>query len=76
MKNFKAEMLKQKEAEMKAMGGQYVSWNPVDLVYQFDLIDGLQIQQMLIALQQGYELKSTFNAKGCVEFVLSYKKDK
>lgn len=47
-----------------------------DLVYMFDAIDGAVIQQMLIALKHDYELKSVTNAKGCVQFVLSLKKDK
>lgn len=76
MQCFKDEMFKQKEAEMKAMGCQYASWNPSDLVYLFEPIEAVQIQQILYALQNGYVLESITNGKGVVKFVLSYKKDK
>lgn len=71
--SFKREMLKQKEAEMKAQVCQYASFNPADLVYLFEPIEAVQIQQILYALQNGYELKSITNSKGVVQFVLSYK---
>lgn len=44
-----------------------------DLIYQFDFLDGVIVQKMLIALQHGYELKSISSAKGCVQFVLEFK---
>lgn len=41
-----------------------------DLVYHFGFIDGIQIQQILIALENGYKLKSIAQSNGIVEFVL------
>ena len=68
--NYRDELLKQKFAEMKAQGAFEVKWNPSDLVYQFDFLDGVQIQQMIIALQQGYKVDSVVSANGVIEFVL------
>ena len=44
-----------------------------DLVYQFNFIDGVQIQNILMALNSDYELKSITSVHGVVEFVLSKK---
>lgn len=44
-----------------------------DLVYQFNFIDGVQIQTILMALNTDYELKSITSVHGVVEFVLSKK---
>lgn len=43
-----------------------------DLIYMFDFQDGLIVQQLLIALKNGYEVKTINSAKGCFEIVLSY----
>lgn len=47
--------------------------NNCDLVYQFDFVDAIQVQQILIALKNGYELKDIFSARGAVEFTFSKK---
>lgn len=76
MNKLKKEMFKQKELEIKSMGGFYASFNPSDLVYLFEPIEAFQIQQILHALHNGYVLESVSNCKDFVRFVLSYKKDK
>lgn len=47
--SFKSELLKQIAEEKKVIGCQYVSWNPVDLVYLFELMEAVQIQQIILS---------------------------
>lgn len=42
-----------------------------DLIYQFKLIDAVDVQQMLIALYRGYDVVDISSNAGVVEFRLS-----
>lgn len=63
----------QKLYEKKILIGTLDTNHASDLIFQFDFIDAIQIQQMLALINSGYEIKRLYSRNGVSEFVLSKK---
>lgn len=69
MKNQKT----QKLYEKKILIGTSDTSNATDLIFHFNFIDAVQIQQMFALINSGYEIKRLYSRNGVSEFVLSKK---